>query len=121
MLIMNLYDPKLDYCLPGSEPPTKINEIVDTQSGKKIRRVFLSRVTDPLTQTFTEKMHIEVFDEAGSKILQEETHWSLRWTYAQEMRYLFELTGFHVEELYSDYAYGKPTYAKEQIWICRKP
>ena len=98
----------------------KVNEIVDPVSRRKIRRTFLSRITDPLTQTFTEQVLLEVLDEAGVMISKEETHWSLRWNYAQEMRYLFELTGFRVEDLCSDFNYGKPAYAKEQIWICRK-
>lgn len=119
-LVMNQYDPKLDYCMPDVEAPVGLNEIVEPKSGRKIRRKFLSRTTDPLTQTFTERMLLEVLDTAGVTVSQEETHWSLRWTYAQEMRYLFELTGFHVEHLYSDYSYGEPAYAKEQIWVCRK-
>jgi ubiquinone/menaquinone biosynthesis C-methylase UbiE len=120
MLIMNQFDPKLDYCLPNAEPPVKSNEIVDPESGRKIRRTFLSRTTDPLTQTFTENMRLEVFDDAGEKISHEETSWSLRWTYRQEMQYLLELSGFNVQEQLSDFLGAGPAYAKEQIWICQK-
>ena len=119
-LVMNQYDPNLEYCVPNAEPPTKVNEVTDPGSGKKIRRTFLARTTEPLTQTFTERVLLEVLDETGVMLSREETFWSLRWTYAQEMRYLFELTGFDVVGLHSDYNYGKPAYAKEQIWICRK-
>ena len=38
----------------------------------------------------------------------------------QEMRYLFELTGFEVENLFSDFQGSPPAYAKEQVWIVRK-
>ncbi|MEM7172401.1 MAG: class I SAM-dependent methyltransferase [Pseudomonadota bacterium] len=119
-LVMNLFDPKLDYCMPQSESPAKLEEAVDPVSGMKVRRHFLARTTDPLTQTFTEHMRLEVFDAQGSLVSQGETQWSLRWTYAQEMRHLFELTGFRVEALYGDYEFGPPCYAQEQIWICRK-
>lgn len=119
-LVMNLFDPKLDYCVPNAEPPTKIEETVDPHTGQKIRRSFLSRTTDPLAQIFTEQVLLEVLDETGITISKEKTSWSLRWSYAQEMRYLFEITGFHVEHLFSDYSYAKPAYAKEQIWVCRR-
>ena len=119
-LIMNQFDPKFDFCMPDAEPPVTLDEIVDPETGQTIRRVFLSRITDPLTQTFKEEMLLQVLDENGHSVAEEKTHWSLRWTYAQEMRYIFELTGFEVEQLYSDYDYGYPAYAKEQIWICRK-
>ncbi len=117
---MNQFDPKLEYCMPNAEPPVRHNEVADPESGQKIRRTFRSRVTDPLTQTLTEHMILEVLDATGDAISREETRWSLRWTYQQEMRYLFELTGFSVEQQYSDFDYGMPEYAKEQIWVCRK-
>ncbi len=119
-LIMNLYDPKLDYCMPDVEPPVKFNEIVDPESGHQIRRTWLSRSTDPLTQTFTEEMLIEVLDKDGAVLVQEETEWSLRWTYQQEMKYLFEIVGFEIQSQYSDYHGSEPAYAKEQVWVCRK-
>ena len=62
-------------------------------------------------------MRLEVFDEAGVKLADEETSWSLRWTYQQEMRYLFELTGFQIQEQFSDFLGSPPDYGKEQVWI----
>ena len=44
---------------------------------------------------------------------------TLRWTHRQEMRYLFELTGFEVEAEYSDFHRSPPAYGREQIWLAR--
>jgi len=38
----------------------------------------------------------------------------------QEMRYLFELTGFEVIAEYSDFFRAPPAYGKDQLWIVRK-
>ncbi len=116
-LVLNLFDPRLEYCLPDSVPPSGVEEFTDSKSGQRIRRTFVSRTTDPLSQTFSEQVRLEVFDEAGVKLADEETSWSLRWTYQQEMRYLFELTGFQIEEQFSDFLGSRPDYGKEQVWI----
>lgn len=120
VLVMNQYDPRLDYCLPGSMPPVADLQGEDANSRNSCRRTLLDRETDPLTQTFTEKLRIELFDSDGKLQESEETEWSLRWTYQQEMRYLFELCGFEVLRLYSDFDRSPPSYGAEQVWICQK-
>ena len=43
----------------------------------------------------------------------------MRWCYRQEMRYLFELTGFSVVAEHGDFLGGAPGYGTEQIWVVR--
>ena len=118
-LVLNLYDPRLDLCLPDSPPRSDVGDHADPESGRRVRRSFLSRSTDPLSQTLRETIRLELFDKDGTKLAEEETSWSLRWTYRQEMRYLLELTGFAVEEAYSDFRGSPPAYAREQVWVAR--
>lgn len=119
MLVLNLYDPRLDLCLPDSPPRSSVEEFVDPESGRRVSRSFLARSTDPLSQCLHETMRLELFDKDGVKLAEEETSWSLRWTYRQEMRYLFQLTGFAIEGEYSDFRGSPPAYAKEQVWVVR--
>ena len=120
VLVMNQYDPRLDYCLPGSLPPVASMEAEDPDTGNTCTRTLLARTTDPLTQTFTERLKLDFRGQDGELLESEETEWTLRWTYQQEMRYLLELCGFRVAELYSDYKRSGPQYGAEQIWICQK-
>jgi hypothetical protein len=50
----------------------------------------------------------------------EQSEWSLRWATRQEMRYLFELTGFEVVAEYSDFFRSPPAYGNEQVWVLKK-
>ena len=84
-----------------------------------VRRV-LERVTDPLHQSFTEKLRLEELDREGRAVESEETEWSLRWATRQEMRYLFELTGFEMIAEVSDFLRSPPANGTEQLWVLRK-
>ncbi len=117
---MNQHDPKLDYCLPDSIPAVATMEARDPDTGNLRRRPLVARDTDPLRQAFTERLLLEMTDKAGSALETEETEWSLRRSYQQEMHHLFELCGFEVLHLYSDYAGAAPRYEGEQIWVCQK-
>ncbi len=44
----------------------------------------------------------------------------IRWSFRYEMRHLFALAGFVVEEELSDYLGAPPAYGKEQISVARK-
>ena len=118
-LIIDMFDPRLDYCLPEqsvSDPPL---EIADAASGHIIRRTTLARTNDPLSQTFSERFLFEVVGSSGQIIATEETSWSLRWTYRQEMAYLFELCGFEPVGQFSDFRGAPPAYGREQLWVVR--
>jgi len=118
-LVIDLFDPRLEYCLPNpphSEPP---GEAFDPVSGHTIRRTAIARVNDPISQTFSETLVFEAIDRTGEVVTREETSWSLRWTYRQEMAYLLELSGFEVIEQFSDFRGSPPAYGQEQLWVAR--
>ena len=51
---------------------------------------------------------------------EEEELLEIRWIFRYEMRHLFSLAGFVVEEEMSDYLGAPPAYGAEQIWVVRR-
>ena len=84
-----------------------------------VRRV-LERINDPVRQLVTETYRIDELDKDEVTLASEESSWTLRWSTRQEMKYLFELTGFEVIAEYSDFFRALPAYGKEQLWVLRK-
>jgi ubiquinone/menaquinone biosynthesis C-methylase UbiE len=119
-LVVDLLDPRLDYCVPGAPPPTTERTAKDLSTGHTMVRRVVERINDPVRQIFTEKFQIEEMDEHGRHLDSEKTSWSFRWATRQEMRYLFELTGFEVVAEYSDFFRSPPAYGGEQLWVVRK-
>jgi len=119
-LVIDLFDPRLDLCTPGALSPNPERRLQEPNTGHTVVRRVLRRINDPLRQVFTETVRIEELDTDGRIVASEETSWSLRWTTRQEMRYLFELTGFEVAAEYSDFFRSPPTYGAEQIWVVQK-
>ncbi len=118
-LVIDVFDPVLDACVPDAESPNPDREAIDRQSGNKFRRRSIARSNDPVRQTFTETFVLERFDESDRLVERVEATHSLRWATRQEMIYLFELSGFEVDEEYSDFDGSPPTYGKRQIWVVK--
>ncbi len=116
-LVLHLFDPKLEMCIPDASESDRAEEAIDPQTGHLIRRSFFGRELVPLRQLLTQQICIEVFDDSGKRLQTEETSWALRWTLRQEMRYLLERTGFEVEAEHSDFSRSPPVYGKEQVWV----
>ena len=119
-LVVDVFDPQLQYCVSTAPPFRSQQSVVDLETNHTIIRRFLARVNDPLSQIFTERFRIEEVDEQGRVLEAEETAWTFRWNTRQEMRYLFELSGFEVVAEYSDFYRSPPAYGTEQVWIVRK-
>jgi ubiquinone/menaquinone biosynthesis C-methylase UbiE len=119
-LVVDLLDPRLEYCVPGAPPPVTERIAQDPSTGHTMVRRVVERINDPVRQIFTEKFRIEELDEYGRSLDSEETSWSFRWAPRQEMRYLFELTGFGVVAEYSDFFRSPPVYGAEQLWVVQK-
>ncbi|MGB9379755.1 class I SAM-dependent methyltransferase [Candidatus Binatus sp.] len=118
--VIDVFDPRLEYCAPGAASPNPERRLKDPRSGHTVVRRVLERVNDPVRQLVTETFQIDELDELGATIASEESSWTLRWSTRQEMRYLFELTGFEVVAEYSDFFRAPPAYGKEQLWVLRK-
>jgi len=116
-LVIDLFDPRLEFCLPEAQPLEGPREVRDPATGQRIRRSIVARANDPLRQLISERIRLEVLDDTGRAVATEETSWALRWTLRQEMTWLLELGGFEPVEQYSDFHGATPAYGKEQIWI----
>ncbi len=119
--IIDLFDPRLELCYPqDSSPHLKLHEVRHPVSGNVVRTEMLTKHNDTVAQVLTERFRFTEVGSWGKTVRQEERVLRLRWTYRQEMRYLFELTGFDVEAEYSDFDESPPAYGKEQLWVVRK-
>jgi SAM-dependent methyltransferase len=118
-LVIDLFDPRLEFCLPGAPPLEASSEVRDPATGHHVRRTIVARANDPVRQLIHERMRLDVIDDAGRIIATEETSWALRWTLRQEMTWLLELCGFQPVEQCSDFHGSPPAYGKEQVWIAR--
>jgi SAM-dependent methyltransferase len=118
-LVIDLFDPRLDFCLPDAPLPEQVREAWDPAAQCRVRRTVIARSNDPFRQLVSERLRIEALDKEGGVLATEETSWALRWTLRQEMAWLLELCGFRPVEEYSDFHGSGPAYGKEQLWIAR--
>ena len=119
-LIMDLFDPRLDLCVPEARNPVPEATVRHPVSGNLVKIDFVRLATDPMRQVLSERWQFREIDQAGKVLRQEFENLTLRWTYRQEMRYLLELTGFQIEAEFSDFAESPPAYGKEQLWLARR-
>jgi len=120
-LIINIFDPRLDYCLPGKRDMSALDRTIKhPESGNDVLIRISEHFNDTLSQTINEKWEFKELDSKNNVVRFEEEDLILRWTYRWEMRHLFELTGFEVENEYSDFKGSPPDYGKEQVWIVKK-
>ena len=118
-LVIDLFDPRLEFCLPEAPPLEAAREVRDPATGHRIRRTIVARANDPIQQLISERLRLDVIDDAGHVVATEETSWALRWTLRQEITWLLELCGFQPVEQYSDFHGAPPAYGKEQVWVAR--
>jgi SAM-dependent methyltransferase len=118
-LVIDLFDPRLEFCLPEAPPLEGAREVRDPATGRRIRRTIVARANDPVRQLVSERVRLDVIDDEGRVVATEETSWALRWTLRQEMAWLLELSGFQPVEQWSDFHGAPPAYGKEQVWVAR--
>jgi SAM-dependent methyltransferase len=120
-LIVDIFDPKLEWCLEKEhKAPLARESCVNPETGNTVHVQVVRRINDAWAQTLNELWRFTEVDSAGNKVREEEEVLALKWTYRQEMRYLFEICGFDVEAEFSDFKGTFPTYGNEQVWICRR-
>jgi hypothetical protein len=68
----------------------------------------------------TEVWEFTELDDAGNAVRREQETLRMRWTYRFEMRYLLAVSGFDVEDEFSDFRRSPPAYAAEQVWVARR-
>ncbi len=119
-LALDVFDPRLDWCLPGDQPGTT-DESGALPSGNTLRVRVLGRHNDVVGQVLRETWRFTETDATGSVVRELDEVLALRWTYRYEMRHLLELAGFDAITEAADYRGSAPAYGREQVWTCRKP
>ena len=116
-LVLDLFDANFDFLFGTDEIAPPARERRDPATDNLVRRTVVGRHVDLLDQAIREDLCFEVVDAAGLCTEREETSWTSRWSMRQEMEYLFELVGFKMLELYSDFQRSPPAYGRKQLWI----
>ena len=62
-LIIDVFDPHLDYCIPGAPSPMPERRVRDEETGSTAVRRVLERINDPIRQVFTTKLYDRTQDE----------------------------------------------------------
>ena len=120
-LILNFFDPRLDYIASGIAAPARIvkeREFTDPATGHRVVFSSTSKYS-PETQRIDVEFLFEEMDN-GSVIGTSRSSFALRWMYRYEMEHLLALCGFEVEALFGDLHRGPFRYGGEQVWEARK-
>ena len=120
-LIMDIFDPRLDLLAEEKfKPRREIAPFRHRRSGHTVTIDVLERANDHVAQRLIERWRFRETAADGKIVREEEEALELRWTYRYEMRYLFELTDFVIEDESSDFEGAPPAYGREQIWTVRR-
>jgi predicted O-methyltransferase YrrM len=120
-LVIDLFDPRLDLCLPGTISGGRTETRVDPATGRLVRAEIVSRSNDALAQVLREHWRFTELDPDGTEVRTSDEELVLRWTYRFEMRHLLALAGFADIVEQSDFIGSSPAYGGEQVWTCRRP
>ena len=116
-LVLDLFDPSLEYVVPGAIFPPRRGELVHPKTGNRVAWEIAGREPDPGQQLVTSDWAAREIGPSGEVLRDETERLTLRWTTRSEMRLLFELTGFEVVADYGDFQGGPPAYGREQVWV----
>ncbi len=122
-LVFNIFDPNIERIashlgVQGSGLQ-KDSEFIHPRNGNRVV-VWITRHYDMDRQMLEQDIIFEELDDTGHVISKTYRPLRLRYLYRHEMRYLLELCGFQVEELYGDFRRRPFRYGQEQIWVARR-
>lgn len=122
-LVFNIADPDVRtmsyYQTNASQIAHKEAEFADPSNGNRVIE-WAVRGYDPDLQVLEQDTVFEEINDRGQVLTKTYVPLRLRYTHRYEMRYLLELTGYKVEQLYGGFdrrPFGK---GGEQIWVARK-
>jgi SAM-dependent methyltransferase len=120
-LVLDLFDPRLDFVVPSPDDAPRVVEIVHPTTGNRVTWEVTARNPDPARQLIIEDWTATEFGESGEVLRTETERLTLRWSLRSEMRLLFELVGLEVVAEYGDFRGGPPAYGSEQVWVLARP
>lgn len=120
--ILDLFDPRFNTIADEEleEDEDNLPVVTHPKTGNLVKVDFVERVSDMFAQTFEDTYLYSEMTYSGTVLRKEEATLKMRWSTRQEMLYLFEMCGFEVDEEFSDFKKGAPTYGKEQVWVLKK-
>lgn len=116
-LVLDLFDPALEYVAPGAIFPPRSGELVHPKTGNRVLWEIVGREPDPSRQLVISDWTAREIGPSGEVLRDETERLILRWSLRGEMRLLFELTGFEVIAEYGDFRGGPAVYGSEQVWV----
>lgn len=119
-LVLDLFDPSLEYLGPGAIFPPRGGELVHPKTGNRVEWEIVGREPDPSRQLVISDWVAREIGPSGDVIRDQTERLTLRWSTRSEMRLLFELEGLSVVADYGDFHGGPPAYGTEQVWVLRK-
>lgn len=118
-LVLDLFDPSLEYVVPGAIFPRRGGELVHPKTGNRVMWEIVGREPDPSRQLVVSDWAAREIGPSGDVVRDETERLTLRWSTRSEMRLLFELEGLEVVADYGDFRGGPPAYGSEQVWVLR--
>jgi hypothetical protein len=118
-LVLDLFDPLLDYVVPRVEVSGRGGELVHPTTGNRVTWEVIGRWPDFARQLIVEDWTATELDASGEVLRTDTERLTLRWSLRSEMRLLFELAGLEVVADYGDVKSGPPAYGREQVWVLR--
>lgn len=117
-LIIDIFDPRLDLLMDENFVPRReIPDFRHPSTGHTVKVEVLERTNDRLQQRLVERWRFRETAADGTVTREEHERLELRWTFRYEMRHLFELCDYVIEEELSDFRGAPPVYGLEQIWV----
>lgn len=121
LLVLDLFDPRLDSVVPTSAPiNARRAEVRHPVSGNRVEFEVTARTLEPERQLLRETWTTRELGADGEVLREEADVLTLRWSLRSELRHLFELTGFEVVGDYGDFHNGPPAYGREQVWVLKR-
>ena len=120
-LALDLFDPSLEYVVPGAIFPPRSGELTHPKTGNRVAWEITGREPDPGNQLVASDWAAREIGPSGDVLRDETERLTLRWSTRSEMRLLFELTGLEVIAEYGDFEGGPPAYGSEQVWVLGLP
>jgi hypothetical protein len=120
-LVLDLFDPSLEYVVPGAIFPPRSGELTHPKTGNRVTWEIAGREPDPGRQLVVSDWAAREIGPSGEVLRDETERLTLRWTTRSEMHLLFELTGLEVIAEYGDFDGGPPAYGSEQVWVLGLP